>query len=491
MKFPFQSLIQLKRDSEVPLFLQIANAIILGIKQGIIRPGSKLPSTRELATTLKIHRNTAIAAFEELSDQGWLKVIPPKGTFVSKTIPEIVPKKLIIGSLFRYPEETGYPLKLNTILEKRPPYTFRKEYLEFDEGLPDVRMAPILELNRAYRSVAKRTFTHQDLSYTDINGNKDLRIVLSNYLNTTRGLRTSEKNIFITRGSQMALYLTITALISVGDNVVVGDTNYFLVDKTLLNAGAKIIRIPVDDLGIDTDALERVCKKKKIRAIYVTPHHHYPTTVTLNSERRVKLLALAEQFKFCIIEDDYDFDFHYSSSPILPLASADTKGMVVYIGSLFKSIAPAIRIGYIAAPITLIDEASKLRRVIDIQGDSILEQAVAELMRGGEIKRHMKKAVMEYHKRRDVLCGLLRTKLQDEITFRVPDGGMAIWARFDKGIDLAKVSQDAFKKNLIISNGSHHNTGKQNLNATRLGFASLTPEEIEQSVQILAQVFKH
>src|SRR5436853_4501774 len=146
-----------------------------------------------------------------------------------------------------------------------------------------------------------------------------------------------------------------------------------------MQAGIKFINVPVDEEGIDVDAVERVCRRKKIRALYVTSHHHYPTTVTLSASRRMKLLQLAEQYGFIIIEDDYDYEFHYESSPILPLASVDRNGMVVYIGSFSKTLSPGIRVGYIAAPPDLIHELGKVRQIIDAQGDPVLEEVVAEL----------------------------------------------------------------------------------------------------------------
>jgi GntR family transcriptional regulator/MocR family aminotransferase len=138
-------------------------------------------------------------------------------------------------------------------------------------------------------------------------------------------------------------------LFSKGDNVIVGDTNYYYADHVFMTANATLTG-EVDEFGIDVNAIEKICKRKKIKAVYVTSHHHYPTTVTLIASRRMKLLCLANQYGFTIIEDDYDYDFHYCSSPILPLISADDCGMVVYVGTLSKTVSPAIRTGYIIAP---------------------------------------------------------------------------------------------------------------------------------------------
>jgi GntR family transcriptional regulator/MocR family aminotransferase len=286
----------------------------------------------------------------------------------------------------------------------------------------------------------------------------------------------------------MGIYLVSQILFSKGDHVIVGDTNYYYTDAALVSAGTQLVRIPVDDDGIDVELIEKVCRRKKIRAVYITSHHHNPTTVSLCPSRRMKLLALAEKYGFVILEDDYDFDFHYQSSPIFPLASADKNGMVIYIGTLSKTIAPAVRVGYVAAPKNLIEEMRKIRQIIDIQGDYFLEQAVAELFSLGEIRRHLKKAVKEYHLRRDHLCRLLQQELHDVIDFKIPDGGLCIWAKYNKKIPLPVLSDKLRKQGLILSSGLIHEVfGPKNLNATRMGFGWMDMKETERAVSLLKE----
>ena len=252
----------------------------------------------------------------------------------------------------------------------------------------------------------------------------------------------------------------------------------------------KLQRVKVDEFGIDVDMVEKICQKKKIKALYVTSHHHYPTTVTLIASRRIKLLSLAEKYGFIIIEDDYDYDFHYLSSPILPLVSADAKGMVIYIGTLSKAIAPFIRTGYIIAPSNLLLEACRIRQLMDTQGDPIMELTLSELFTEGSIKRHMKKALHEYHRRRDFLCNLLNERLADVIDFKIPDGGLAIWAKFDKSVPLPPLSEKLKAQGLILSNGLIHNNTPVSLNATRMGFAWMNEKESLNAVDLLEKTIR-
>ena len=481
---PWKSIIQIQKDSTTPVYLQIANSMAAEIKKGRIGPGIKLPGSRQLATTLAIHRKTIVRAYEELAAQGWIEMLASKGTFTSKELPEAKPRKLPAekATPMTYPAETGYPVPVNTLI-KTPAHPMR-HITGFHEG-PDTRLMPAYELIRAYRSILSKKVNLRYTSYVDTAGVERFRKILSDYLNNSRGLRTTFENIMVTRGGTMGLYLIVAALFKKGDVIIVGDTNYYYADRTFMQAGMQLIRVSVDDHGIDVDAIEKISRHKKIHAVFITPHHHFPTTVPLSAARRMRLLSLAGSAGFVIIEDDYDYDFHYQSSPILPLISADNMGMVVYIGTLSKTISPAIRTGYVVAPINLITELARLRQLIDTQGDPLMELALADLFQDGTIKRTLKKALQEYRHRRDFVCSALSRLLADKIDFKVPDGGLSIWAKFHPSIPLPSLAQQLKEKGIILSNGLIHNTTSATLNATRMGFGWMTEKESEKAIDIL------
>jgi hypothetical protein len=153
--------------------------------------------------------------------------------------------------------------------------------------------------------------------------------------------------------------------------------------RTLADTGAELAPVPVDSQGLVVDALAELIERRPIRAVYVTPHHQYPTTVTLSAGRRMALLELARRRRFAIIEDDYDHEFHYEGRPILPLASADDSGVVLYVGTLSKVLAPGLRVGYLIAPRAIRDWVIALRFDIDRQGDRLGDRALAELIEDG------------------------------------------------------------------------------------------------------------
>lgn len=491
MLFP-KGLITIDKSSQVPVYLQIANGIISQIRQGFLKPAVALPSSRLLAADLKVHRKTVVAAYDELYAQSWVDAYPRKGIFVAKNLPDVSPRKITAGTQpYTYPEKAFFEVPNDKTHISGPFLKKPERNLEFNDGFPDIRLAPVELLVREYRRFASYHFTSKYLMYGPEQGSENLRTELARFFGETRGLQVKPENILITKGVQMALYLVAKTLLSKNDTVIAGDPGYNCANEVFEQAGAKVALASVDEHGINVSEIEAICKKKKVKLVYVIPHHHSPTTVTLSAERRMQLLELARKYKFAIVEDDYDYDFHYASSPILPLASVDHYGSVIYVGSFSKTIAPGIRIGFMIAPHNFITQATRFRRLIDRQGEQLLEEAMANLLKNGDISRHLKKANKTYHERRDVLCHLLHEKLAGYVSFKIPDGGFAVWLEYLNGLKPHEVAAKAATMGLTISSGRDyfHDPAHPN-NGVRLGFASLNIKEMEQAVEILARAVK-
>jgi len=484
---PYKSLIQVDRESSISLYIQVCNTFITLITNGTLKPSDILPSSRVLAELIGINRNTVKLAYEELISQGWAESIDRKGVFVLSKLPII--------SKIKLPESSNQSQE-GFIWENK----FRKEIstsgtksgknsIIIDDGFPDVRLAPIDQLMREYRSLSRRFYGKNFLKYGSSLGSENLRVAICNYLSNTRGLSISPENIIITKGSQMGIYLASQLLLNVNDTIAVGVSSFTTADETFQYSGANLERIPIDENGMDIDYLEEILKHKKIKAVYVIPHHHCPTGVTMSMERRLKLLNLAKQYRFAIIEDDYDFDFHYENKPYLPLASIDHNQNVIYIGSISKTFAPALRIGFMVGPSAFIEATSSLRKMIDRQGDTLLEEAFAVMFENGEMERHFRKSLKIYKQRRNHFCNILQSDFKNEIEFKIPEGGLAVWANFHERINLIKMSDEAAINGLSISNGRFYKNDFFQTNAIRMGFASLNENEMEQAFTILKKVF--
>ena len=481
--------IQFRADAGRPVYLQLADAILSFIKKGRLGSGQQLPATRDLSAMLGVNRVTVSKAYEELQMQGWLESFVGRGTFVTMHIPENAPKALLESSKNSGAKKAGFKIEPQEYLDKK--ISIVTAPLHLDDGFPDVKLAPLKELYRAYRGQLTRSgLYHRFGAYGMPDGSVYYKQALSDYLNETRGLRTTAANILSVKGTVMGLNLVCNGLIRPGDVVVSGVPGWVRAERNFIHAGATHIGISVDEHGVVVDELRKICRKKKVRMVYVTPHHHYPTTVSLRIDRRLELLSLANEFGFIIFEDDYDFDFHYKHRPLLPLASADEKGMVIYCGSFSKCFSPAFRMGYIAASENVIDHLARVRMLLDRQGDHILDNAMGELLNDGTVQRYLRKTLAVYKDRRDLFCNLLEKELNGVVDFSVPEGGMSVWTRFKKSVNLEELSAEAGKNGLYISDGRAHHYPGVRTNGIRLGFASSTPQELERSVRIIKGIVK-
>ncbi|MFD1628909.1 PLP-dependent aminotransferase family protein [Pseudopedobacter beijingensis] len=484
-EIPFKSFIQIDRKAEIPVFIQIANQLIYAIQRNLLLPATKLPGTRILSDLLHVHRNTITAVYNELYAQGWVEIKPNQGTFVSAELPQHEnQQKTVLTN--HYPSQTGFPFRRSNLLDN--PFEITRCDYVLNDGVPDVRLTQVDDIARFYSANMRRSSNRKKMGYYNQDGSEYFKSQLAHYLNLSRGLPISTNNLLITRSSEMSLFIISEILLSAEDTVVVGELSYFSANMIFQKSGAAIKTVPVDHEGIDTYALKALCEKQKIRMVYVTPHHHYPTTVSLSVQRRMELLQLANQYGFVIVEDDYDYDFRYDKQPLLPLATADTGGMVIYVGSFGKSLLPGFRTGFIVAPDNLMREMRKYLGIIDRQGDILMEQALGEMIEDGVIHRHLKKSLKIYRERRELMTDLLTENLGEYLQFEKPAGGLAFWLTWKKPMNLLKLSQQCAKSNLFIPKTilyqTHHLTGM------RLGFGSMNDSEMKASTGILKMACK-
>jgi len=470
------------RNAPLPHYRQLSDQIIDQIQQGYLLSGARLPSSRQLSRQLGIHRKSVVHAYEELQLQDWIYTATGRGTFVSEDLPVTQARELQ-----RLPDTPVLDRSEDFRLPDYMTVTESVTHLPYhlDDGLPDPRLIPFVELERAWKSALRRGNQYHRLGYASPQGILPLRQAIAEYLTKTRGLMVSADHILLTRGVTHAFHLTLTALLQPGDKVIVPELNWANGNNAIRFQGGELLKARIDEKGLDTGHVAELLSTNKVRMIYLTPHHQYPTTLIMPAARRIQLLELARTYGVHVFEDDYDFDFHYGNVPIMPLASARHDGLLLYAGSFTKAISPAFRVGYLVGEPALIAELTKIRRIVDRQGDPTLEHAMLELFRLEVLPRSLRRARGVYQKRRGVLARLLKEKLGDVAKFKIPDGGMALWTRFYQQIDLETASKKAHGLGLSFSSGRAY--GKR-WNATRLGFASSSEGELEEAVRILARV---
>ncbi len=478
---PWTLQIQLRPQSQTPLYLQIVHSFIEEIRRGRISAGTALPGTRTLSEQLNVSRKTIISAYDELVAQGWATSDSTRGTFVSPNLPNL-PRWTHSATSSPSPL-VGGGFSWRNAPEVIPWVERSENYLVFDDGTPDPRLMPVDIIARTYRRALVRTARRSELGYGDPRGTFALRQAISTMLNLDRGLATTANNICLTRGSQMALYLCATLLARRGDYVVVEKLTYPPARTAFARTGANILTVAVDEGGIVLEDLERVCEEYPVKAIYLTPHHHFPTTVSLSPERRLRLLELLRRKGIALVEDDYDHEFHFDHQPLLPLASASLDH-TVYIGSLSKLISPSLRIGYLVSNTSFVDDVASEIMLMDRQGSPTMETAVAELM-GDHINSYARKVHSIYKRRRDHFAGLLRDVLGRHILFDVPAGGLAFWARFRRPFCVREVVASAFRQQLKILPSDNFYSDGETPGGLRLGYASMDETELTEAVNRL------
>jgi GntR family transcriptional regulator/MocR family aminotransferase len=467
---PWKLEMPLDKQSDKPIFIQIADAVIESIKRGKLQSGDALPGSRQLSLQLGLNRNTVVNAYEVLLAEGWLISKERKGIFVADNLPAI---KAVKGA------PSGPAEKENSSLGPA---------IIFDDGLPDSKHAPVDELGRAYRQIFSRQGRWKMMGYGDSAGHAGFRETLVQMLNYKRGMRLTADEIFVTRGSQMATFLTAQCLISKGDYVVIENPGYKPAWQALEYAGAKLLPVTVDEHGLNTQELKAILRKhKSVKAIYVTPHHQFPTTVTLSLPRRMELVALSNSYGFTIIEDDYDNEFHFGQRAVLPVSSMENASNFVYIGSMSKIVAPALRIGYMVSNKAFIQKVQELRRILDVQGDNIMEQAMHELIRDGNIRRHIKRATTAYKNKRDVFEQLIIKHLAGKVSFSRPDGGLAFWLVPLQPVNVNELAGKLLERGVQILLPERFSYGHP-VNGLRLGYASLTERQMEEGIRILGEL---
>ena len=482
----FKQLISFDKLIEQPVYIQVAQQITNAIQRGFLAKGTRLPGTRILSQILKVHRNTAVAIYDELAAQGWVEIIPNKGTFVlDPVLKKVKIDSKEINQAYTFAKTTGFSFQKSFHLASTIQVTNAKYTI--NDGKPDLRLHPVNQFTRWYSAAMKRKTLIKKWNRPNESSYSLFQTQLCNYLNATRGFHISPKNLISTRSSEMSLYIVSQLLIKQNDVILVGNLSNYASNMIFQQAGATIKTVPVDNDGLDVDYIKKHFVKGSIRCVYVCAHRDYPTMVTLSAKRRLELVKLAKEFGFAIIEDDYDYDFQFEGSTMLPMASADISGMVIYLGKLGQSLFPSFQTGFVVAPENLISEGKNYLELLDKQGDLIQEQMLSELINEGEIYRLMKKNIVTYKQRRDCLTELLSQHFSKIAKWEIPSGGLAIWLEFQSKISLVQLAEEAEKNDLFIPKTILYQD--KNTCAIRFGFGHLDLEEMVVVIKKLKSAF--
>jgi GntR family transcriptional regulator / MocR family aminotransferase len=481
--------LRLARETDASLQAQIVEQLREQIVSGRLRPGFRLPPSRELARQHNVSRNTIIHAYERLISEGYLSAIKGVRTLVAETIPETC---LLIGEA-----ETAREARVKT---PRAPTVFTGESLTL---VPDAREAkPVVDFwpgraNRALFPIATwRKLANEKLSghtneltnYGDPAGLPALRAAVARHVAASRGLVCSAESVIITAGTQEALNIIARMLVTKGTGIVVEDPCYASPAYTFRSYGARLHPVPVDHDGLITDLLP----ERGVSFAYVTPSHQFPTGATLAAARRRALLAWADRCGAYIVEDDYDSDYNFDGPPALSIAGADGGTCVIYIGTFSKSLGAGVRTGYLIVPPQLVAVARAIK-TMGTYGHPWLEQAILDgFLDSGGYQRHLRTIRKACSETLNCLISRLQTAFGPLEIWGLNSGMHVMWLLpewMPAPQDFrARLAAHGVRIHTLESGGAYCASGLYRDRAILLGYAALRQREIIHAVDIMARV---
>lgn len=371
---------------------QVAAALRASVRSGRLTAGTRLPSSRDLARDLAVSRGVVVAAYEQLVAEGFLVARRGDGTRVARP-----------AAAVSAPPRSRPPRGRPAAGEQSPSIVY-----DLRPGVPDLAAFPRQRWMAAIRA-ALRALPHDELSYPDPAGVAVLRAELADYLRRVRAADVVPERLVVTQGVAHALSIVVRLLVEDGHPLLaVEDPSSVHQLPLLANAGAEVVRVPVDDEGIDVTRLAAT----GARAVLVTPAHQYPTGVVLSARRRTELVAWARAVDGIVIEDDYDAEFRYDREPVGCVQGLDPE-RVMLTGSVSKTLAPGLRLGWVAAPPRLAERVRLYRAGTDLGSPVIEQHALASLIASGGYDRHLRAMRRQYRARRDTLVDALRTHVPE------------------------------------------------------------------------------
>lgn len=479
-------LLHLSPNSHSSLQGQIREMLVSAILGGHIPAGSALPSCRKLAIQLGVARNTVVLAYQQLVDEGFLTARERSGYYVSEDIlvgrvlgPQLPAQRGVAGLDWNR-RIRFQPSKQRNIVKPRDwqnyPYPFI--YGQFDPAL-----FPIADWRECAREALSVTAI-RDWARDSIDRDDPLLIEqIHTRVLPRRGVWASTDEILVTLGAQQALYLIASLLMSEESTVGIEEPGYPDARNIFAIKTPRLTPLPVDQAGLIVDERLNACDY-----VYVTPSHQSPTTVTLALQRRRQLLSRAAEHNFVIIEDDYESETNYVGDPTPALKSLEGGERVIYVGSLSKTLAPGLRLGYLVGPSALIREARALRRLILRHPPANNERTVALFLARGHHDSLVRRLSHAYKDRCQTMGDALARYLPDSA--RMPTfGGTSYWVKGPSSLDADALQQEALQHGILIESGNVHFMAEDGpLNYFRLGFSSIPVDRIEPGICKLAEL---
>lgn len=479
-------LFQLPKKRNGTLQAQIQEMMVNAILSKQLPPGSMLPSGRKLAQQLRVSRNTVVLAYFNLVDEGFINSRERSGFFVCEDVLNGYAKT---RSTNVKPTESSIDWDKRLILKPlnmeyvKRPEDWQNYYYPFLYSQYNKNVFPVADWRECCREASSLTAIYDWASdHTDFDSPELIKQVHEKLL-PRRGVFVDKEEILITVGSQQAIYLVANLLLDLTKTVGMENPGYADARNTFLTKTKNLKLIDVDRDGLVVDGNLVGCD-----CVFTTPSHQYPTTVTMPRSRRMELLESAHNNDFIIIEDDYEAELNYVGRPTPALKSLDKDGRVLHLGSLSKTLAPGVRLGFVVGPKAFIKQARALRRLILRHPPSNNQYIIGLFLKRGYHDSLVRKMTETLYRRSKLMASLLDQYFPETFP-RLAFGGSSYWIEGPKTLDANELARKAKEVGILIEPGKiffHHNDSAKHF--FRLGFSSIPSDKIEPGIKLLAEL---
>lgn len=456
------------KESPIPIYQQLGDALCDLIEKGVLAPNSKLPPIRQMASQLKVNNVTVVTAYKYLEKKQVVYSQVGSGTYVSPIPLDKIPEPVL-------QENVG-------LAEQRRKLVDVKSAINFvNTSLPE-ELFPVAEFKAAFDELLDKEKGNA-FSYQESQGYFPLRKFLCDEVLSSYGIKALPENVQIISGAQQGLDLISKAIVNYGDTIFIERPTFYGAAGAFLSRGAKLIEIPLEADGMDIDQLENLMKLYRPKFLYLMSYFQTPTGISYSLEKKRRMIELADKYDTYLVEDDNLYDFNYTGKELITMKALDYHNRVIYIKSFSKIMMPGLRIGVIVLPRKLMNSVANAKYTSDISTSSFIQKAFYLYLKKNDWKEHihqMRNYGMEKYKKMIKTCDQY---LKGKVEYQKPYGGISLWLKLQQEIPIDLLMNELLKKGVIISPGSQFLTSGSKSTHIRVCFSHVSDDKIEIGIK--------
>jgi len=492
--------LHLQPESHIPLYIQLRDQLRSLVHAGDLRPGDRIPASRELAQILGVHRTTVANAYAELEAEGLIQGHVGRGTFIrgNGNVLQITPPAppALHGNgdgAIRW--ELLFADERSEEILSRLTASAPVNALSFVMARPAEEFFPVEELQTCSHAALRRE-GQEILNLGASDGYAPLKEALLEFLRRD-GISAKDDTLLITDGCQQALDLIAKAFVRPGDTVVMENPTYPGAAAVFNGVRARCLGVPVrthaepgSPLGIDIEALESTLAANRVKLLVLTPDFHNPTGTSMPLASRRRVIEIASRYQVPIVEDHIYARLHSHDERMPSLKQLDRSNLVIHIDSFAKVAFPGLRVGWIVAPPAAIERLRLVKQMTDLHTDQLAQATLAEFLKRGYFHKHLARMRKVYTDRLNALDEALRKNMPEGVRWNRPEGGMCFWLELPAGFDASELMIHARERGVLFAPGRYFYVQSPMPNTLRLGFANLNEKQLARGVVVLADLLR-